>query len=146
MGTEGMRPAGVVWLSLLLLAIGPTGCDKAPPPTARLAVTPGYAGPLPAPDVRRQLQSLNGATFLDAAGSFGGGEWTVISGFAVTPHYPLSSGGVKEPHATLVRRNIDPSRAAPEDLRHVRLSTDEDAQLFIGRVKGTLAQRGTTGR
>lgn len=123
-------------LGALLLMGSVISCGEAGP-----AAPVGYNGPVPSGELQGELKSLAGETFRDPQGGLGKGEWTVVSGFAVAPH-PAAAGWIKEPHATVVRRGIDPARANADDRRYVRLDTDNEARAFIDLVRQNPVETG----
>jgi hypothetical protein len=82
------------------------------------------------------LKGLRGATFTDSEGRFGGGDWVVESGFAVTPHKGGKSKdlGTKEPHATLRRASASGRDAESDEYCFVRIESDDDARAFVEYV------------
>lgn len=128
-------------LGALLLMGSVIGCGEGGPAAPAPTVAPGYAGPVPSGELQGELKSLSEKTFRDSQGGLGKGEWTVVSGFAVAPH-PAAAGWIKEPHATVVRRGVDPARATADDRRYARLDSDDEARAFIGLVRQNPVETG----
>ena len=125
-----------LWVCALVgaLVLLPSGCEERgrPAPPA-----PGYSGPAPSAGLQRELKLLAGQSFTGSGPLIEEGEWTVINGFSVAPQ---AAG--KGPHATVVRRGVDPAGAGPADLRSLPLTTDEEAHAFSALVRGSAAKPG----
>lgn len=104
----------------LLLGLALAGCSR-----ESSARAPGYGGPLPSAVAQEALASLRGQVFRDTTFALGGGELTVLDGFAVIRNPVTGTGPV-----------ISLSRSGADGPCFVPVLTDGDAADFYRRTTG----------
>ena len=125
-------------LAILLLALTACSAQGGGAPSSPGPAAPGHGGPVPSPEAQQLLGELAGRTYVDEAGTLGGGE-LVVGAFGVVPN-PVTGKG---PVLILVQDGATPGPARysgesqGRDGRYwLPVTRDADVADFYGRVTG----------